>query len=127
MDGTRLRAIVREEIHLAVKTLADQMDSSDRDSEGYSFEQAASWFDSFAYAGACEAADEARTRETNPFEETAPGEAVEEATKTFVHNEVQNVLRELRDAFYMSGLSEDYRIAERLDGLITAREQNADE
>lgn len=66
MDETRLRAVAREEIALAMKKLADLAYSNDPE-EDISLEQALSWFNSHAYKGACEAAD--AEREANPFEE----------------------------------------------------------
>lgn len=75
MDETRLRAVIREEIALAVQTLADQMYDSDPESTGVSFEQAASYFTTYAYQGACEAADAERaTAAENPFEESPEAE-----------------------------------------------------
>lgn len=127
MDETRLRAVIREEIRLAVKTLAEQTYCSDPGSDDYTFEQAASHFGSWAYAGACEAADEQReANAANPFEE-AETLARNPAVRAVVRAEVLNVLREMRTAFYASGSADDYRIAERLDSLVTAREQVADE
>lgn len=128
MEETRLRAVIREEVALAVKTLADQMYDSDPESTGVSFEQAASYFDSFAYRGACEAADEQRAAEAeNPFEETVHGAAVDASVKAFVNGEVVNVLREMRDAFHLSGASDDYRIAERLTYVADNYARAADE
>lgn len=65
MDETRLRAVIREEIALAMKTLEDQTYSSDPEDD-VSLERALSYFNSYAYEGACRAADE--EREANPFE-----------------------------------------------------------
>jgi hypothetical protein len=71
MDETRLRAVIREEIALAMKTLEDQTYSSDPDDD-VSLERALSYFNTYAYRGACEAADEQRAQNAaNPFEETS--------------------------------------------------------
>jgi hypothetical protein len=78
MDETKLRAVIREEITLAVQTLADQMYDSDPESTGVSFGQAARYFADYAYRGACEAADAERAE--NPFEEKTP-DAVTEALR----------------------------------------------
>lgn len=134
MDETRVRAIIREEIALAMKTLGEIADlrNSRDDSPGtdalYEISGAAFDFQQYAYAYACETADAERAEDAaNPFEETKPGEAVDAAVKAFVHDEVQNVLREIRDTFHMSGLAEDYRIGERLDYVISARERTVNE
>jgi hypothetical protein len=118
MDETRVRAIIREEIALAMKTLgevAERREDSDLDAVTYDFR-------AYAYRGACDEADEQRAEDAeNPFEEkpvTGPDSAVTAAIRA----EVLGVLKELRHTFYMSGLDDDYRIAERLDGLITRRE-----
>lgn len=47
----------------------------------------------------------------------------QDQVRALVGAEIQNVLQELRDSFYGSGYEADYRIAERLDYLITARER----
>lgn len=125
MDETRLRAMMREEIALAVKTLAEQTYCSDPDSDDYSFDRAASSFDRYAYRGACEAADAERAE--NPFTEAATDAAVDPSVKAFVHAEVQNVLREMRDQFYLSGRQDDLNIGNRLDHLVSQRERYADE
>jgi hypothetical protein len=70
MDDARLRAVIREEIALAMKTLENEAYSSDPDDD-VSFDRALSSFNVYAYAGACEAADEQRAQDAeNPFEET---------------------------------------------------------
>jgi hypothetical protein len=120
MDDTQLRAIIREEIALATKTLEDQAYSSDPDDD-VDLERALSSFNTYAYRGACEAADEQRARDTDPFEATHdPGP--DPTVTAAIRAEMLGVLKDMRSAFYMSGSSDDYRIAERLDGLITARE-----
>lgn len=85
MDETRLRAVIREEIALAMKTLEEQAYSSDPEDD-VSLERALSYFNSYAYEGACRAADE--QREANPFEEEKP-DATTEA--------LREVLASLRD------------------------------
>lgn len=123
MDETGLRTVVREEITLAVSTLAKEMYSSDPDSDGYSFEQAASSFDIYAYRGACEAADEQRARDAaDPFAEPE-GEVFTVEVKALVQAEVLAVLKEMQSTFYGSGLASDYSIAERLENIIRARTQ----
>lgn len=88
MDETRLRAVMREEIALAMKTLEDQAYSSDPEDD-ISLERALSYFNSYAYEGACEKADEERAaNEANPFEEEKP-DATTEA--------LREVLASLRD------------------------------
>jgi hypothetical protein len=74
MDDARLRAVIREEIALAVKTLADEMYSSDPgDTIDISFGRAVASFGIYAYRGACEAADKQRAGAAkNPFAE--PGD-----------------------------------------------------
>lgn len=133
MDETRLRAVVREEIALAMKTLGEvadrnnNRDDSDDTDALYAIETVTNYFGQYAYEGACEKADEKRARDAaNPFEEPEPDDAVDPAVKALVHAEVLGVLKNLRSAFYMSGLDEDYRIAERLDGFITARETDSE-
>lgn len=136
MDDTRLRAVIREEIALAVKTLGEVALSNaramvdDRTGEqdgGFAINSAATFFES-AYEADCAVADEQRAQDAeNPFEETASDTAVDPAVQTLVKAEVLDALRELRSTFYMSGHRDDYRIAERLDGIITARERAADE
>ena len=122
MDEARTRAIIREEIALAVQTLGEV---AERD-EDSSFDRTASDFRLYAHRGACEAADEQRARQAeNPFEDR-PAVWPDATVKDLVHAELQNVLREMRDAFYLSGSSDDYRVAERLDGLIAALEPHAD-
>ncbi len=137
MNETRLRAIIREEIALAMKTLSEVAGSAassygdDRTGErdgSFAIESAAGGFFESAYEADCAVADEQRAEHAaDPFEETKPGEAVDAATKAFVHAEVQNVLREMRDTFRMSGRQDDLQIADRLDYVITARERIADE
>lgn len=136
MNETRMRAIMREEIALAVKTLAEQTYCSDPGSDNYSFSEAASAFGIYAYRGACEAADAEREQEAaNPFTDAGTTDPFKEdetlaanpAVKTYVQSEVLTVLRDLRSAFYMSGLDADYRIAERLDGVISERERAAEQ
>lgn len=122
MDETRIRAVIREEIALAVKTLAEQTYCSDPDSGDYSLDQAASHFSSWAYAGACKEADEQRARDADdPFAEKT--EPADPAVQTLVRAEVLAVLKEMRDMFNLSGYEPDGRIADRLDHIITAREQ----
>lgn len=133
MDETRIRAVIREEIALAVKTLgqiADLRNSRD-DSPGsdalYEIDGVASNFQEYSYAGACEEADEQRAQDAaNPFAEPE-GEAVAVEVKALVRAEVLDVLKEMRSAFYMSGTGVDYSVAERLDGVITEREIAAGE
>lgn len=119
MDDARLRAVIREEIALAVKTLggvAERREDYDLDAVAYDF-------NTYAYAGACETADEQRTRDAeNPFEETTSDAGPDPAVTALVKAEVLGVLKDMRSAFYMSGYRDDYQIAERLDGVITARE-----
>lgn len=125
MDETRLRAVIREEIRLAVWTLGGLAESRpDSDFDGLASEF--HWFSH--YQDACESADEKRARDAeNPFEGQAPSEAVDPAVKALVRAEVLDVLKEMRSAFYSSGYRDDYQIAERLNGVITARERAADE
>lgn len=121
MDETRIREVIREEITLAVQTLADQMYDSDPESTGVGFEQAASYFTSFAYRGACEQADAERAAEAeNPFAENATGSA-DAACSKLIRDEVLTVLKEMRNSFFGSGMRGDYLIAERLDRIIAAR------
>lgn len=132
MDETRARAIVREEIALAVKVvgeIADLRNSRDSDDPGtdalYEISGTASDFQQYAYAGSCEEADQQRAADAeNPFEEPKP---TDPAVQAVVHAEVQNVLMEMRDALYGSGVASDYSVAERLDYLIKARGRAAGE
>lgn len=66
MDEARMRAIAREEIALAMKTLESEMYSSDPEDD-VTAERALSSFNTYAYRGACEKADEERVE--NPFED----------------------------------------------------------
>lgn len=91
MDETRMRAVIREEIALAVKTLAEQMWSSDPEDTGASFEQAASSFGIYAYRGACEAADAEREAATNPF---APDLTMSPEVADFILRDVSGLLWE---------------------------------
>lgn len=131
MDETRLRAIIREEITLAMKTLGQVAGSAagsmsddcagERDGS-YALESAAGVFFESAYEADTAVADEQRAEDAaNPFNE-AETPVADPVVTAAIRAEVLNVLKDLRSAFYMSGLDEDYRIAERLDGLITARE-----
>jgi hypothetical protein len=122
MDDARLRAVIREEIALAVKTLGEQAYSSDPGSEGYSLDQAASSFGAYAYRGACDDADEQRAQDAaNPFAEPE-GEAVTVEVKALVRAEMLDTLRELSTTFSMSGLDDDLRISDRLDHVVRSRE-----
>lgn len=136
MDETRVREIIREEISLAMKTLARVAGSNaaamseNRAGEadgGYAIESAAGTFFESAYEADYEVADEQRAlaaERANPFDEPEPADP---AVQAVVRAEVQNVLREMRDAFYGSGIASDYSIAERLEGIIAARERGAGE
>ena len=132
MEETRLRAVIREEIALAMKTLSEvadrgnsRDDSTDTDAL-IAIEKVTDDFTSYAYEADCAVADEQRAEAAkNPFKETEP--AVDPAVQAVVRAEVLGVLRDLRTAFYMSGLDDDTRIADRLDGVITAREASTDE
>lgn len=131
MDETRVRAIIREEIVLAVKTLGEvadrnnNRDDSDDTDALYVIETVTNYFGQYAYAGACEKADEQRAVDAvNPFAEPEPADS---AVQAVVRAEVLAVLKEMRSAFYMSGVESDYSIAERLDGVIAEREIAAGE
>jgi hypothetical protein len=124
MDETRLRAVIREEIALAVKTLAEQMWSSDPEDTGASFEQAASSFGIYAYRGACEAADADRAEDArNPFEEPEP-EAVDDTTKAYVRGEIGNAFRALSVA--ASDLDMPYETSELDSRSLNNIERAAD-
>ncbi|MGY5634161.1 hypothetical protein ACW7N6_38110 [Streptomyces sp. UC1A3] len=69
MDEARMRAVAREEIALAMKTLEGEMYSSDPEDD-VTAERALSSFNTYAYRGACEKADEERAE--NPFEDVGP-------------------------------------------------------
>lgn len=85
MDETRVRAIIREEIALAFKTLAEAAWTSDPEDD-ISLERALSSFNSYAYRGAYEAADEEREQNAeNPFEETDPDTGVPVETLAATH------------------------------------------
>lgn len=130
MDETRVRAIIREEIALAVKTLgeiADRRNSRDCDDPGtdalYEISGTTSDFQQYAYAGACEEVDEKRAADAkNPFTEAALGPA-DEATKKLIRDEVLAVLKEMSTMFHLSGYEADSRIGDRLDYIIAQREE----
>ncbi|MFH8805309.1 hypothetical protein ACH4F6_38175 [Streptomyces sp. NPDC017936] len=133
MDETMLRTIIREEITLAMKTLsrvADdassnymQLEARQGEADGsLALASAAGTYFESAYEADTAVADEQRAAAAvNPFEDR-PAAGTDPVTTAAIRAEVLDALKDLRSAFYMSGSSEDYRIAERLDGLITARE-----
>lgn len=131
-DETRLRAVIREEIALAMGTLGRVAGSNagamseDRAGErdgGYAIESAAGVYFTSAYEADCAVADEQRAADAeNPFEEAAT-DAANEVTKKLVRDEVLAVLKEMQSAFYGSGLASDYSIAERMGSVIAQREE----
>lgn len=132
MDDTRLRAVIREEVALAMKTLgevAGSVASSYGDDQAgerdgaYAIESAAGVYFESAYEADCTVADEQRAADAeNPFTEAATGSA-DEAVQKLVRDEVLNVLKEMQSAFYGSGIASDYSIAERLNSIIAQREE----
>jgi hypothetical protein len=135
MDETRVRAVIREEIALAIKTLGEvagnavpSLYAENRTGEAdgaVALQSAAGVYFESAYEANCEVADEQRAEAAqNPFAEP-DGDAVTVEVKALVNAGILDALREMRSTFYMSGLDDDYRIAERLDYVIALRGRSA--
>lgn len=70
MDDARLRAVIREEIALAVKTLEDAANWTEADEDALTAIRRTVETFQRHYSGACEEADE--QRQENPFVEAEP-------------------------------------------------------
>ncbi|MGW2213299.1 hypothetical protein [Streptomyces sp. NPDC001781] len=92
MDDKRLRAVIREEIRLAVKTLDDAAEWTEADEDALAAIRRTVQTFRNRYAADCEAADAERAE--NPFEETAPDPTMSREVADFVLRAMNGLLLE---------------------------------